>query len=251
SPTRTAAAAPADVPRGPGSRTAVHRRGLMTAPAVPGKPPSQTLSRGVQILEVLADAPEALSVDAIATALGVHRSIAYRLVRTLECHGLVTREASGRYVLGARLAALASSVAHDVQAEALPELTATANELGMTCFLAVLDRTDCVTLTSVEPRPAVASVAQRPGTRPSGGVGAPGKAVLAQLPMSEWPDGVPAAVATQVAEGSRRGFAVSHDEVIENLHSVAVPLRLRGRAPAAVAVVYVAGGEDDARIAAR
>src|SRR5699024_5793918 len=219
-------------PGSPGSRKAVHRRGLMTAPAVPSKPPSQTLSRGVQILEVLADAPEALSVDAIATALGVHRSIAYRLVRALECHGLVTREASGRYVLGARLAALASSVAHDVQAEALPELTATANELGMTCFLAVLDRTDCVTLTSVEPRHAVASVAQRPGTRHSVGMGAPGKAVLAQLPLSEWPDGVPAAVATQVAEGSRRGYAVSHDEVIENLHSVAVPLRLRGRAPA-------------------
>src|SRR5699024_11603838 len=92
---------------------------------------------------------------------------------------------------------------------------------------------------------------QRPGTRHSVGVGAPGKAVLAQLPMSEWPDGVPAAVAPRVAEGSRRGYAVSHDEVIENLHSVAVPLRLRGRAPAAVAVVYVAGGEDEARLAAR
>lgn len=223
----------------------------MVATTAPGKAPSQTLSRGIQILEVLADAPEPLSVDAVAGALGVHRSIAYRLVRTLEGHGLLARDAAGRYALGARLAALASSVAHDVQAEALPELTSTANELGMTCFLAVLDRSDCVTLASVEPRHAVASVAQRPGTRHSVGAGAPGKAVLGQLPVAEWPDDVPAAVAAEVAEGGRRGYAVSHDEVIENLHSVAVPLRLRGRAPAAVAVVYVAGGEDEARIAER
>src|SRR5699024_5429420 len=182
----------------------------MAAPVMPSKPPSQTLSRGIQILEELADAPDSLSVDGVAEALQVHRSIAYRLVRTLECHGLVARDASGRYGLGARLAALASTVAHDLQAEALPELTAAANELGMTCFLAVLDRSDCVTLASVEPRHAVASVAQRPGTRHSVGVGAPGKAVLAQLPMSEWPDGVTAAAATEVAEARKRGSAGRH-----------------------------------------
>ena len=65
----------------------------------------------------------------------MHRSVAYRLLRTLEDHGLVTRDAAGRIQLGARMAALAAGVAHDLQAEALPELTAVANDLGMTCFL--------------------------------------------------------------------------------------------------------------------
>ena len=102
-------------------------------------PPSQTLSRGIRILETLADAREPLTIDEIARRLGVHRSVAYRLLRTLEDHGLVTRDAAGRIQLGARMAALAAGVAHDLQAEALPELTAVANELGMTCFLAVLD----------------------------------------------------------------------------------------------------------------
>src|SRR6478672_2833642 len=127
-------------------------------------PASQTLSRGIRILEVLADAREPLSIDGLAERLEVHRSIAYRLLRTLEDHGLVARDAGGRVSLGARMAALAAGVAHDVQAEALPELTAAANELGMTCFITVLDREECVTLVSVEPRHAVASVAQRPGT---------------------------------------------------------------------------------------
>ena len=100
---------------------------------------SQTLSRGIRILEALADAREPLSIDDLAHRLDVHRSIAYRLVRTLEDHRLVLRDAAGRVALGARMAALAAGVAHDLQAEALPELTAVAGDLGMTCFLAVLD----------------------------------------------------------------------------------------------------------------
>ncbi len=150
-------------------------------------PSSQTLSRGIRILEVLADAREPLTIDQVAERLGVHRSIAYRLLRTLEDHGLVTRDAGGRLALGARMAALAAGVAHDLQAGALPELTAAANELGMTCFLSVLDHEECVTLVSVEPRHGVASVAQRPGTRHPVGVGAPGKVILAAQPESWWP----------------------------------------------------------------
>ena len=109
-------------------------------------PASQTLSRGIRILEVLADAREPLAIDEIARRLEVHRSVAYRLLRTLEDHGLVGRDANGRILLGARMAALAAGVAHDLQAEALPELTDVANELGMTCFLSVLDHDECVTL---------------------------------------------------------------------------------------------------------
>jgi len=214
-------------------------------------PASQTLSRGIRILELLADAREPLTIDGIAGHLGVHRSIAYRLLRTLEHHGLVGRDAAGRVALGARLAALAAGVAHDLQAEALPELTAVANELGMTCFLAVLDRDECVTLTSVEPRHAVASVAQRPGTRHPVTVGAPGRAILAALPRPEWPAGIPARLEKDATDAADRGFAVSHDEVIPSVRSVAVPLRLRGREPAAIAVVYVASEHAPDEIAAR
>ncbi|MGF0115168.1 IclR family transcriptional regulator [Promicromonospora sp. Marseille-Q5078] len=212
---------------------------------------SQTLSRGIRILEILADAREPLTIDGVAQRLEVHRSIAYRLLRTLEHHGLVVRDGHGHVALGARMAALAAGVAHDLQAEALPELTAVANELGMTCFLAVLDHDECVTLVSVEPRHAVAPVAQRPGTRHPVTAGAPGKAILTLLPDAQWPAGAPDALHTTVAEAARRGWATSHDEVIPSLESVAVPLALRGRGPAAVAVVHVASPLDHEQIAAR
>ncbi|KQM60984.1 IclR family transcriptional regulator [Agreia sp. Leaf210] len=212
---------------------------------------SQTLDRGIRILELLADARRPQSIDDIAAALEVHRSVAYRLIRTLEAHGLVVRETSGRLQLGARLAALAAGVAHDLQAEALPELTAAANDLGMTCFLVVLDRDECVTLTSIEPRHAVATVAQRPGTRHPVTVGAPGKAILAQLPERDWPTGVDEALATEVREAATRRWAESQNEVISSLHAVAVPLSIRGRAPAAIAAVYLPNGHEAAAVAER
>lgn len=215
---------------------------------MPAVPASQTLSRGIRILEILADGP--LSIDEIAARLDVHRSIAYRLLRTLEDHRLVARNSAGLAALGPRMAALAAGVAHDLQAEALPELTAVANEFALTAFLAVLDGEECITLTSVEPRHSVVGVAQRPGTRHPVTAGAPGKAILSQLPEAEWPTAGDA-LRAEIAQARLRGYATSHDEVIPNLHSIAVPLALRGRRPAALAVVHVASRHPDAEIAAR
>jgi DNA-binding IclR family transcriptional regulator len=220
-------------------------------PAASTPPASQTLSRGIRILEVLADARAPLSIDDIAARLDVHRSVAYRLLRTLEDHGLVERDPSGRVELGARMAALAAGVAHDLQAEALPELTAVAGDLGATSFLAVLDHDECVTLSSVEPRHAVNPVAQRPGTRHPVTRGAPGKAILSLLPESSWPADVSRGLAGEVRDAASRGFATSHDEVIPSLRAVAVPLAVRGRGPAAIAVVFVASTHSDEDIAAR
>ncbi|MFH8250634.1 IclR family transcriptional regulator [Microbacterium sp. B2969] len=214
-------------------------------------PASQTLSRGIRILEILADARAPLTIDDLAARLGVHRSIAYRLLRTLEDHGLVVRDADGRVTLGARMAALAAGVAQDLQAEALPELTEAANDLGMTCFLSILDRDECVTLASVEPRHGVASVAQRPGTRHPVTVGAPGKAILTLAPEPSWPESLDDRHRADVRTARERGWATSHDEVIAGLRSIAVPLRLPKGERAAVAVVYLSDPHPDADIAAR
>lgn len=224
----------------------------MTATPASAAPASQTLSRGIRVLELLADARAPLAIDELARRLEVHRSIAYRLVRTLEDHGLVARDSAGRVALGPRMAALAAAVAQDLQSEALPELTAIANELGMTCFLAVLDRDECITLASVEPRHVVASVAQRPGARHSIAVGAPSKAILSTLPETEWPIVVGDALRTEIDEARARGFATSHDEVIPTVQAVSVPLRLpAGQRPAAIAIVHVARPDDPVAIAAR
>lgn len=221
------------------------------APAAAPAPASQTLSRGIRILEILADAGTPLAIDDLAGELGVHRSIAYRLLRTLEQHGLVVRDPGGRATLGPRTATLAAGVARDLQAEALPELTTAANELGITCFLTVADRDECITLLSIEPRHAIASVSQRPGARHPLTVGAPGRAILSQIPEPEWPAGVSEQLRSEVRQITADGYATSHDEVIPTVQSVAVPLPLRGRRPAAIAVVHVGPSQHTAEIAAR
>ncbi|QHC61234.1 helix-turn-helix domain-containing protein (plasmid) [Rathayibacter sp. VKM Ac-2760] len=213
---------------------------------------SQTLDRGVSILELLAEAPAGLTIDEVARHLTVHRSIAYRLLRTLEDHRLIVRDSQGRIVLGPRMAALAAGVSSDLQASSLPELRAVAQELGMTCFLTVLDADECVTLVSVEARSTIAaSVAQRPGARHAITVGAPGKAILSALPESEWPEGISPELRAEIHAIALRGFATSHDEVIATVQAVSVPLVTRRLQPAALAVMYVGATRDPAVLANR
>ncbi|MCU1412999.1 MAG: transcriptional regulator, TrmB [Microbacteriaceae bacterium] len=206
--------------------------------------PSQTLSRGITALEVLSDSPGAMTIAEIAGSLGVHRSIAYRILRTLEDHGLVRRDAAGAFLLAPRLAALARGVERSLQAAVLPELTDLANRLTMTAFLVVLDHTECVTLSSVEPRAGAATVAQRPGTRHSLAIGAPGIAIQSLLADGEL---VRLGIDRRpLVDGS---YATSHDEVIPGLRSIAVPLAAHGAPAAALAVVYVSSENSDAEIA--
>lgn len=215
-------------------------------------PHSQTLSRGIRVLEILAEASRPMTIADVATALDVHRSIAYRILRTLEDHGLVVRDGAGALTLGSRMAALARGVARDLQAAALPELTTLANELGMTAFVTVLDHQEVVTLVSVEPRHAHAAVAQRPGTRHPLAVGAPGIAIQSALSDTRWRAISPEQPKRpEAADATTRGYATSHDEVIAGLRSVAVPLTLEGHPPASVAVVYVASEFSAGAIAER
>jgi DNA-binding IclR family transcriptional regulator len=226
---------------------------MQTSQAGASVPPhSQTLSRGIRVLEILAEADSPLTIAEVASALGVHRSIAYRILRTLEDHGVVVRDAAGAVRLGPRMAALARGVSRDLQSAALPELTSVANELGMTAFVAVLDRFEVVTLVSVEPRRAHATVAQRPGTRHPLSIGAPGIAIQSLLSKTQWAElGGDADSRAEAAFGGGNGFAMSHDEVIPGLASVAVPLSVPGEPPAAVAVVYLAGARQAADLGAR
>lgn len=214
-------------------------------------PHSQTLSRGIRMLEILAESTAPMTIADVAAALGVHRSIAYRILRTLEDHGLVVRDGAGAIELGPRLAALARSVSRDLQAAALPELTLVANELRMTAFVSVLDQHDVVTLVSVEPRHAQATVVRRPGTRHPISRGAPGLAIQSMLTAAQWRALESEHERPEAELAATRGYATSHDEVIAGLSSVAVPLAIAGQPPAAVAVVYVAAGEDQAALAAR
>jgi DNA-binding IclR family transcriptional regulator len=195
---------------------------------------SQTLDRGLACLDFVAAADRAVSVDEAASALGLHRSIVYRLLRTLERRRLVERGADGDYVAGPYLAVLSRSVRRSLRAAAAPLLANLAEELQMTSFLVVADGDDAVTIDSVEPTSLNAHVAYRPGTRHPLDRGAPGLALLAGRPsvVGERPE---------VTSARDLGWAKSEAEVIAGMASIAVPIGDQG----AIAVLWLAANPVD------
>lgn len=187
---------------------------------------SQTLARGLTALTLIGEAATPLSVPELAELLGVHRSMAYRLVRTLEDLDFVVRDAAGLLHVGAKVVSLARGVSGDLTTVAAPELATLADELGMTVCIVSYDGTEAVTLMSSEPRRDGATLAQRPGSRHSIDAGAPGRVIRSQLRPEQHPP---------------LRYETSHDEIIVGVSSVAVPLPLPlgAHAPAALAVIYL------------
>ncbi|MFP5334385.1 MAG: IclR family transcriptional regulator [Actinomycetes bacterium] len=208
------------------------------------RPASQTLDRGLRALELVAGSDVALTVAEVATRLELHRSITYRMLRTLEDHRLVQRDADNRYRAGAGLAVLARMVAPTLQAAAVPELSDLANDVRMTAFLVVRHDHEAVTVAVVEPRQSTVHVVYRPGTRHPVDRGAPGLALLAGAPPVE---GERAAV----TEARRTGYVSTHAEVLPGMRAVASPVvDARGTCHGAVSVVFV-GDVDLEQLGAR
>ncbi|MBM7804459.1 DNA-binding IclR family transcriptional regulator [Geodermatophilus bullaregiensis] len=207
-----------------------------------GAPQSQTLDRGLRILEHLATVAAAQPVAEVAQSVGLHRSIAYRLLRTLEDHQLVERDPAGHYRLGLGMAALARGVRTDLQTAALPQLDALAADLGMTAFLVVRAGDEAVTVTSIEPQTSSAHVAYRPGIRHPVGRGAPGLALLIPEPARSEDR-------RELTEARSLGWATSHGEVVPGFRSVAAPvLGPDGGVRGALAVVFVDDAVDPTEI---
>lgn len=203
---------------------------------------SQTLSRGLDALEFIALADLAPSIEGVAEHLGVHRSVAYRIVRTLEEHHLVHRDAAGACQPGVRLAALGRFARPTLQSIALAELPQLANDLALTCFLVVRDGADALTLESLEPTTSQFHITYKPGIRHPIDQGAPGIAILAGDPPSS-------SERPEVSEARLRGWAITTGEVVPGSTAVAVPVP---GSDASIATVFFQGADiDHAMVAAQ
>lgn len=200
---------------------------------------AQTLSRGIRILEELAAVTSGLTIAELATALGVHRSIVYRLVRTLEDHRLARR--SGNIVeLGVGLTELARGATRKWEDLARGVVRATADDLAMTTYISVQDDSDCVVLMSEEPLGRQGTVTYRLGYRHSLDAGADGKVIQSELSETQWAGLSPSvARSSEIGTIQQLGYATSTGEVLPGVSAVAVPIRLHSWNAASLAVVYV------------
>lgn len=139
---------------------------------------SQTLDRGLRLLGLLAGAPDGLTVTEVAGRLEVPRTVAYRLVSTLEQHALVRRDGRGRLHVGLGVLHLASAVQPVVRDLAAPVLRSLAEAVGCTAHLTVAEGEEALALAVVEPSWTDFHVGYRVGSRHPLGQGAAGRAIL-------------------------------------------------------------------------
>ncbi len=180
---------------------------------------SQTLDRGLRVLELLADVPAGLTVTELAAALGVARPIVYRLLTTLEAHALVRRHDDGRIALGFAVLGLARRVQPLLREAALPVLRRLAEDVGATAHLTVVDSGEALAVAVVEPSWTDYHVAYRVGSRHPLDRGAAGRAI----------------VAARAAAGGP--YVVSAGELQPGAHGIAAAVRGVPAVEASVGVV--------------
>ena len=190
--------------------------------------------RSLAILDVLADEPS-LGTNEIARRLGTSASTTSRQLATLAEAGLVEHiPATGRYRLGIRIVALATSVLArlDVRASAHPHLEALAADLGETATLSVPAEPDAITVDVVR-SPRYIADGSRLGRPSIAHATAAGKVMLAfdgVRPARELqaytPRTItdPAELEAEVERVRRRGWADAFEERELGLNAIAAPV---------------------------
>ncbi|MGZ4493799.1 MAG: IclR family transcriptional regulator [Nocardioides sp.] len=164
---------------------------------------SQTLDRGLRALRLLADAPSGLTVSEVAEQLGIGRTVVYRLVATLEQHGLVRRDHGGRLHVGLGVLPLARGVQPVLHDLALPVLRSLAERLGSTAHLTLADGGEALAVAVVEPSWTDYHVGYRVGARHRLDQGAAGRAIL----LGREPGGAPYVATTGEIQAGAHGVA--------------------------------------------
>lgn len=113
----------------------------------------QAVDRAATLLKTVADSRQPLTVVELANATGLNRSTAWRLLATLDQHGLVERDpVTQRYSVGYAILQMGASGDHDALVRrARPVLARLATTTGETASLAVAKRFDLVYVDQVEP----------------------------------------------------------------------------------------------------
>jgi DNA-binding IclR family transcriptional regulator len=177
----------------------------------------QTLSRGLRVLEIIAQTDAGLTIADIADALGVHRAIAYRLVATLEKHLLLIRDKSGRIFLGGGIVGLAARVEPQMREMSRPLLRDMAEKTRATAFMCVGHGEDCVVIQVVEPAGVLLRVGYSVGSRHPIQLGAAGIAIASIRPAK-------ADDSETLRQARLDGYCVTRGQLQAGAVGVAAPL---------------------------
>jgi DNA-binding IclR family transcriptional regulator len=229
---------------------------------VAGRHTIPVIERMMELLAELERAGPGRTIRELTEALTLPRTSVYRILNTLQRHGMVRRDERGAYHLGRRLLSLAAHVAAraaevDVGAVCRPFLDRLAAELGEGVKLSVLDREGVLVL-AVAPGRREYALTVTPGQRTPAHAGAAGKLLLAHLDPGELEGRLAAPLAAYTARTitdrrrlaaelgriRRLGWAQDRGEYAPSILAFAAPVFGRdGRLVAAISVPFLAGAE--------
>ncbi|MDA3648758.1 IclR family transcriptional regulator [Saccharopolyspora indica] len=212
---------------------------------------SQSLERGLAVLTSLAAGPQTL--DQLAQRLGVHKSTAMRLLRSLEAGRFVRREDVHHYRLGSALFDLAHQALEDLDVRdvARAHLLELNGIGGHTVHLATLEDDHVIYIDKVDSKHPV-RMYSRIGRRAPVHCTAVGKALVADWPPAQrgqFAEALtyPKLTANTIDSATRflteldrvrdQGYAVDRSEHEDFIHCIAAPIRNhRGETIAAVSL---------------
>jgi DNA-binding IclR family transcriptional regulator len=149
--------------------------------------PATAVERALNILENVAQRPDGLTNSEISRKLGIPKSSASYILRTLERRGYLRREGqTGRYKLGLKILSLGGDAQSnlDIADVALPFMRSLVERVHLTSHLAVLDQGEAVYIEKVE-APGFFKVNTWVGRRMYLHSTSVGKVLLAWLPRQE------------------------------------------------------------------
>lgn len=190
---------------------------------------AQTLARGLRALRAVAQSPTGLSIVELAEHLGVHRSIAYRILAALSDARLIARGPDGRFRGSVGLIHLADGGLTALRVAVQPGLIALAEEIGATVSFFVREGDDAVALAVFESAQQGFRMGFQVGDRHPLDRGAAGLALRSLEPAQSGD-------ADRIEQAREQGFARTFGEVEPNLHGLSVPL-LAGGLPCCINIV--------------
>lgn len=160
----------------------------------------------------------------LADQVGVHRTIAYRLLTTLAEFRLVAKGEDGRYRPAAGLAVLGASFDRNVRQLSLPTLRALADDLGTTVSLLIAEGDQQVAIAVIVPSHVAYQLSFHEGSRYPLDRGAAGIALLACMPPRPGEREL-------VSRARERGWVTTYGEIEPNTYGLAVGCAARRRPP--------------------
>jgi DNA-binding IclR family transcriptional regulator len=206
---------------------------------------SSTGDRMLSALETVAACGPVTAAE-LARRNGINRTVAHRLLMTLQQRSYLRRVAEG-YVVGPAVLRLARTVEPALIAAAMPQMAALAEGTGETVVAHVVDGSDAVVVAQALGTRHLVRVQHEEGSRHPLAIGASGRALLAFRPaesveavLGAVPE--PQLLRRQLEAVRALGYAESHDELQAGAHGIAAPLQDRhGVAQASIALVVPTG----------